>query len=361
MAALIAACGALVAIGTNMWDKLTLSAEEYRKKLDFINARNKEALSEQTKSEADSANIFERLRSLNVEDNGLEIIFLLDKLQKKYGDLGITVDGTTNKILGLDSAQQKIFKLEGKRTLAKAQKNVNGWERTAEADFEPVLEHIRKNNHASAINPKGEDASALIKRFGLDVKMDDSAEKVDYIGPNMTRVVTKRSDEEIRLAKRWNEGGIEGKQEFLESMFDKAKTNEEIDALQKLIDTLDELKAAREILNSQKRYGYTDPKQYQKLLSELDANAAKAKKQILDDIDSKKDFLNFKNEKKYTGLSTAEKLDYLRNNQMATAKEGLETAEAKTKTYIEEIEKIRQAAKEFAATGGPNKLKSRIS
>lgn len=191
--------------------------------------------------------------------------------------------------------------------------------------------------------------------------MDDSAERVDYIGPGMSRVVTKRSAEEIRLAKRWNEGGIEGKQEFLDVMLDNAKTEEEIEAIKKLIATLDELKIARDVLNSQKQHGFTDPKQYQKLLAELDASAVKAKKQIQDGIDSKKDFLNYKNERTYAGLSTAEKLNYLRNNQMVTAKEGLETTESKAKTYIEEIEKIRQAAKEFAATGGPNKLKSRKS
>lgn len=188
--------------------------------------------------------------------------------------------------------------------------------------------------------------------------MDESAERVDYIGPGMSRVVTKVSEEEIRLAKRWNEGGIEGKQEFLDAMMDKAKTEEEIEAIKKLIATLDELKIARDVLNSQKQHGFTDPKQYQKLLAELDAAAAKAKNNISDDMQRHKEFINYKNEKLYTGLSTDDKISYLRNNQMVTAKEGLANADAQARAYKQEIENIRQAAKEFAATGGPSKLKA---
>jgi hypothetical protein len=168
MAALIAACGALVAIGTNMWDKLTLSAEEYRKKLDFINQRNQKALTDQVKNEVDSADIFERLRSLNSKDNGLEIIFLIDKLQKKYGDLGITIDATTNKVLGLDAAQQKIIKLEGQRTLAAASRAAKDWERTANADLAEALEALDKNfNRVRAINPKGKSKRDLVKEQRL--------------------------------------------------------------------------------------------------------------------------------------------------------------------------------------------------
>lgn len=188
--------------------------------------------------------------------------------------------------------------------------------------------------------------------------MDESAERVDYIGPGMSRVVTKVSEEEIRLAKRWNEGGIEGKQEFLDAMLDKAKTEEEIEAIKKLIATLDELKIARDVLNSQKQHGFSDPKQYQKLLAELDAAAAKAKNNISDNMLRHKEFINYKNEKLYAGLSTDEKISYLRNNQMVTAKEGLSSADAQAREYKQEIENIRQAAKEFAATGGPSKLKA---
>jgi hypothetical protein len=188
--------------------------------------------------------------------------------------------------------------------------------------------------------------------------MDESAERVDYIGPGMSRVVTKVSEEEIRLAKRWNEGGIEGKQEFLDAMLDKAKTEEEIEAIKKLIATLDELKIARDVLNSQKQHGFTDPKQYQKLLAELDAAAAKAKNNISDDMQRHKEFINYKNEKMYAGLSSDDKIYYLRNNQMVTAKEGLASADAQARAYKQEIENIRQAAKEFAATGGPSKLKA---
>lgn len=188
--------------------------------------------------------------------------------------------------------------------------------------------------------------------------MDESAERVDYVGPNMTRVVTKVSEEEIRLAKRWNEGGIEGKQEFLDAMLDKAKTEEEIEAIKKLIATLDELKIARDVLNSQKKHGFTDPKQYQKLLAELELANVNAKKQIAESADRTKDFINYKNEKLYAGLSTDEKISYLRNNQMVTAKDGLANADAKAKEYRQQLDEIYKKSKEFAATGGPSKLKA---
>lgn len=113
VAILTAAFGTLVAIGVQVWDDLTLSAEEYALKLSAqieLEDKHLSKLKEEQKAEKD---YMERLNELaghefNSNAEKTEAIRLVQILTDKYGDLGISVDEATGRIIGLVEAEEKL-------------------------------------------------------------------------------------------------------------------------------------------------------------------------------------------------------------------------------------------------------------
>ena len=113
--ALTAALGALVALGADLWDRMTLSAEEYAKKLDLAAQaaeKNRAAVEQQS---AEDAGYMDRLRELADKEQlsneaKAEAATLIKNLSARYGDLGLSIDEVTGKIIGMDAAQAKFIR-----------------------------------------------------------------------------------------------------------------------------------------------------------------------------------------------------------------------------------------------------------
>lgn len=133
VAILTAAFGTLVAIGVQVWDDLTLSAEEYAMKLSAqieMEDKHLSKLKEEQKAEKD---YMERLNELaghefNSNAEKTEAIRLVQILTDKYGDLGISVDEATGRIIGLAEAEEKLNN-QMKQQTEKQLENVIGLKR----------------------------------------------------------------------------------------------------------------------------------------------------------------------------------------------------------------------------------------
>ena len=115
MAAAIAAITALVAVGVKLWDKLTLSAEEYAKKASFEFEQAQKKFNDLTNAQKEDSGYLDRLKEISQEENisnslKTEAISIIQSLTDKYGDLGISIDLTTGKIHGLDEGMAKANK-----------------------------------------------------------------------------------------------------------------------------------------------------------------------------------------------------------------------------------------------------------
>ena len=115
MAAAIAAITALVAVGVKLWDKLTLSAEEYAKKASFEFEQAQKKFNDLTNAQKEDSVYLDRLKEISQEENisnalKTEAISIIQSLTDRYGDLGISIDLTTGKIHGLDEGMAKANK-----------------------------------------------------------------------------------------------------------------------------------------------------------------------------------------------------------------------------------------------------------
>lgn len=121
---------ALVKVAKSAFDDLFLSMGEKIKKaqIAFSNAQTN-TNTEKTNQNVDNGYI-QRLQELseveklsNLEKK--EALFLIQELNKRYGDLGITIDSTTGKIIGLSEAQQKILQQQGMMTFQNLKNELN--------------------------------------------------------------------------------------------------------------------------------------------------------------------------------------------------------------------------------------------
>lgn len=116
-----AAIGGLIAFSVDMYKKLTLSHEEYIEYLNHSLQNSKNKFSNIENQEKTDNGYFERLKQLNSVQqvsNAIktETIMIIQLLTRRYGDLGLSIDETTGKIIGLDGAfdqfQRRISRIK---------------------------------------------------------------------------------------------------------------------------------------------------------------------------------------------------------------------------------------------------------
>lgn len=119
-----AAIGGLITMGVNLYKKLTLSHEEYIDYLNYQQQNSQKRFGKIENKEKTDNGYFQRLKELNQVEkvsNAIktETVMIIQLLTRRYGDLGLSIDETTGKILGLDSAfdqfQKKVSELKLKQ------------------------------------------------------------------------------------------------------------------------------------------------------------------------------------------------------------------------------------------------------
>lgn len=283
MSAVIAAFGLLVAVGVKVWDKLTESAEEYNKRLERMAQYAKERSEKIIQEQKDEEEYIQVLKDLAQHEklSNLEkivAITLVDELTKKYGNLGISIDKATGKIIGLDEAfesllnrqrNEKIKALEEEVKIAQRQAHVRASQMTGSLQITRI-----KNSGGRTDTTEGEVSQdykdlTQARNMGYDVKLNTRDKRKWSWASNYSGNFGENDadPEQLRLNKLWNEGGLEGKLRFAQEMQNRAGVREDQEKvkmyqdlaahLQVLIDKEKELARIR-------KYGTTDPKEWLK-------------------------------------------------------------------------------------------------
>ena len=121
--ALTSAIGSLIVLGVQVWDKMTLSAEEYAAKLDRAAQAADKHRAAVDKQVSEDQTYMDRLAELASKEQlsneaKEEVATLLRNLTSRYGDLGISIDKVTGKIVGMDKAQTAFLEKIRKNRMA---------------------------------------------------------------------------------------------------------------------------------------------------------------------------------------------------------------------------------------------------
>ena len=119
-----AAFTALVAVGTKVWDMLTVSVAEYAAKSKLASEEADREISKMKEQEAAAAGYISRLKELSsAEMTGnaakTETAQLLETLQNRYGDLGAEIDAATGKIKNMTEVEERLNAVRRKRAAQK--------------------------------------------------------------------------------------------------------------------------------------------------------------------------------------------------------------------------------------------------
>jgi hypothetical protein len=248
MAALIAALGALVAIGVKVWDKLTESAEEYFSKLEILSKQNQFEESRYTQEVNAVDSLIEILINLNntyVDMVGIQDIIKtsVKELESYYGKLGVQIDKDTGKIKNLAEILLQINKLQQEKNVGNAVAAVTVAQKKADVQANKAFGEMGLNEGA-VTNRSGWDTFWGKYSTGLNTKFNLS--KIQTVeGAHGARREVEISDEELEARKAWNESnvndGYRGKIKYLTWKLKKSTDQDEIDEISKLIQSLNEL------------------------------------------------------------------------------------------------------------------------
>jgi hypothetical protein len=245
MAALIAALGALVAIGVKVWDKLTESAEEYFAKLEVFSKQNQFEESRYTQEVNAVGNLIEILINLNntyVDMVGIQDIIKtsVKELESYYGKLGVQIDKDTGKIKNLAEILLQINKLQQEKNTTNAATAVALAKKKADVQTNKTLGEM------GLLRGETNSERGIFGGYksGLDTKFDLSKrQRIEGVYGSGGWI--ERSDEEIEARKAWNESnvndGYRGKIKYLTWKVKKSTDQDEIEEIGKLIQSLNEL------------------------------------------------------------------------------------------------------------------------
>ena len=261
LAVLVAAFGALLAVGVQVWDKLTLSSEEYMAKLSSIAEKADKAKEKLTAQQSDDSGYMERLLELSKMEKlsnaaKTEAALLIRLLTERYGDLGISIDKVTGKIIVADKAQQAFLEKQRNQRLRAISRQLDAHDKKSLKQAE------------SAVNSMfiGEN---FMQSIGLSIPQAKDARK------EVMRIMNTRP--------------LEERIEMAEKLRDASNSQSDIQNWQNVIDTLEKLRDLYDEFESLRETGYSsEAKQAEELKKNTEAekrkeDSAKAKNDFFAD------------------------------------------------------------------------------
>lgn len=318
-----AAIAALGTLAVKVWDMMTVSAEEYAMKASNAVEKANKNLEETFKQQEADSSYLERLKELSQAENmsnamKMEAAELISLLTKRYGDLGISIDMATGKIIGLDEAQRTFLKSQQQMKVDAAQINVNAQKMAVDSATENAIGKRNINAHVTPF------------KFGDATK-----------SANVSR------------AEKWNKGGLEGKLEVANDMMQNATTSKNIEKWQKLALEIEKMILAQKELNSIVEYGERSEKAYTEALKKRSqqtiSNATDSHKQAAEQ--SKKSREQAQEKDHYESLSNEGKISYKENESIRE----LEKRQDLTESIIaneEKLKSLQAKQKELEPTAG---------
>ncbi len=258
---------AALKIAVEYWKHITMSAEEYARRLEKAaqeSAKMRQNTEKQHDTDKQYIDRLDELSKTEIKSNESkkEARFLIEALTKRYGDLGLEIDAVTGKITGLDKAQAKMLAdMQKQRIQAMNQERLD------------VQKHANAQAKIAVRNSDFDNQSGRAKRKG-----------------DMIEQVTGNQSLETQI-------------KTLERFRDATKQQDKFDALQKAIDLKrQELELQRKITELI-RSGSADEAEQAKKLQEATKNSWDAKNQ-----QASKDIQKVKEDRETKQLNNEEKV-----------------------------------------------------
>ena len=220
---------ALGKIAVDVWDRMTLSAAEYLEQTGRaaeIAEKKREKLQAEQALELRHLAALRDLASQETLSNTAkqEAGVLLDQLSAKYGNLGVAIDKTGNRLTGFDKAQEKILSKMRRDRIAAGEETYSRLQDKAFAQVQYAV---------TGMTP-GEET---LNKFGLSLRGAQSA---------------KRTAAEVMRSQP-----LEKQLEFARHMMtDESRTQEEMDRWGKAVDVLEQMVERRKELKALERTGF---------------------------------------------------------------------------------------------------------
>lgn len=273
---------ALGALAVKVWDMMTVSAEEYAKKASNAVENANANLEKTLKQERTDSGYLDRLIELSKAENAsnavkVEAIELISLLNKRYGDLGISIDIVTGKITGLDKAQVALLRKQQEMQISAAKISMDAQKMAVNSAAEGAIGRRNVNAYLTPFD------------FGDASK-----------GINVSR------------AEKWNKGTLDDKLSIANEMAKNATTTKDIEKWQKLAHEIEKLKLAQDHYNAAVKYGKTSEEEYanslKKRSQQISALSATTYKQASNK--TRADREQSIEKENYAKLSTIDKIAY---------------------------------------------------
>lgn len=349
----MAGIAALGALAVKTWDKMNESLQEYKERvktlLGILQKQEKER-DELNKKQNENISILQQLASKQKLSNSEKILALgiIQQLTKRYGDLGISIDQVTGAIQGFDEAQKKIKVKQLNQKISATNEQISKLRQIAESEASAMMKEIGHETYSGGqtyrydTNRYKSLQDASDKK--LDVKFNPTHDLTYVKGSGRAPGAWHRvqlSEEDKRLRKLWNEGGLEGKREFAKSMLNRANGDgDRVQIYKNLYEALDLLIKKQLQYKNLKDYGTTDANdilaEYKKL--------AETENKIIDQHNNKMRETYARMQKtnrdsKYKSLDTdAQRVVFLEKELNELKKEGVELEQKVKKSKAEYVD-----------------------
>lgn len=252
VAALASAAGMAL---KKLWDRLTLSAGEYLKVQDAIYRDSKNKTDSELKQQGVDSGYMDSLQQLSQtetlsNEQKKYAVTLIQLLTKNYGDLGLAIDSTTGKITGLEKAQEVMLKKQSKRNLQNLETELKDISGLGEKRLEMLLVQMNKIIGFDPI------AEGLYQGFGITTGGVKDAQK---------QISALSTEDQIKALTALRNSHI--------------KTEEELEAVQKVIDLKKQQLEIEKQISSLKKNGVLSDEDLAKKLKEA-AEKSRATKAI---------------------------------------------------------------------------------
>ena len=114
------ALGVFAAVAVKVWDRLTVSTEEFAAKMRGSSAEAQRHAERIGSLDSAAQGYLDRLRELSSTEGAAnaarsETLSLLGALERQYGDLGAEIDATTGRVSNLLEVEQRLREARGRR------------------------------------------------------------------------------------------------------------------------------------------------------------------------------------------------------------------------------------------------------
>lgn len=274
----MAAIAGLGTLAVKVWDKMTESAQQFKERMQTMSgilSKQTAQLNKAQKQQEQYIQILAQMASkqkLSISEKMLAIR-IIEELTKRYGDLGISINQTTGKIENFDKALAKMnVKKDIKKTAALIKEKANA-EKNAHWQASAMISEISNYKDIKYDRDKYKSLEDA-RNMGFDVKFSPTHDLKYFAGSGRAPGAWHEieiSDEQKKLRKLWNEGGLKEKREFARQMIDRsAGDDDRVKMFKDLYDALDQYMKKDAQYNAYEKYGTTDPNELINLYNKID-------------------------------------------------------------------------------------------